>query len=210
MQRERWMRFSRFIAGVVGVPLRIASFGFLRMVSPARDIQGVEVTDFTANEENDKGNFSRIADAIGLIVEHHPRRWQRIKKDLRRVMITHVGGPEYMHLLRACVVNASHLAGQEPARIAMMLVHEATHARLRRLGFRYDNRVRRRIEQLCVKQEIAFAKRLPNSGLYVEWARKKLEREWWTDQKIETRRESELQALGCPAWLVRLRRRVVK
>src|SRR2546427_9194317 len=42
------------------------------------------------------------------------------------------------------------------ARLASTLVHEATHARLDRLGFRYAAERRARIEGICFRREIAF------------------------------------------------------
>ena len=49
-----------------------------------------------------------------------------------------------------------------PELLAAVIVHEATHARLWRRGIRYEEAQRPRIEEICVRREIAFAAKLPN------------------------------------------------
>ncbi len=53
-------------------------------------------------------------------------------------------------------------ANTSVAQVACAIVHEATHARLTRLGFRYEEPKRLRIEHICFGAERTFARRLPN------------------------------------------------
>jgi hypothetical protein len=56
--------------------------------------------------------------------------------------------------------------------IASAIIHETTHARIERHGISYKEELRSRIEAVCVRRELAFAARLPDSGLSQELARK--------------------------------------
>ncbi len=88
--------------------------------------------------------------------------------------------------------------------LAMMIVHEATHARLWRIGCRYDEPNRERVERICVDAEIAFAAKVPGSEEAVARSRQLLETQWWTHAEHVNRSRRELRALGCPEWLIRL------
>ena len=50
----------------------------------------------------------------------------------------------------------------EPELIASVIVHEATHARLRRHGIGYEEPIRARVEAACIRRQIAFTRRLPH------------------------------------------------
>ncbi len=51
-----------------------------------------------------------------------------------------------------------------PERLASVIVHELTHARLGRAGFEYGNMTRVRLERVCVLAERNFIARLPPSA----------------------------------------------
>jgi hypothetical protein len=65
--------------------------------------------------------------------------------------------------VKLIIVDARFLCDPEttPANIAATLVHEATHARLDRIGYAPEKRAR--VEGLCFRRERAFARRLPDS-----------------------------------------------
>jgi len=54
------------------------------------------------------------------------------------------------------------------AQIASAIVHEATHARLMRLGLGYEEPKRLRIERICFDSERAFVRRLPDGDKLLE------------------------------------------
>lgn len=95
--------------------------------------------------------------------------------------------------------------------IASAIVHEATHARLWRYGFRYPEEMRSRIEAVCFRRERAFATKLPNGEKIQDLAARSLAayagQEHWTDEVRRQRQEEgvirALEYLGVPKWLMR-------
>jgi hypothetical protein len=85
-----------------------------------------------------------------------------------------------------------------PTQLAMTLVHEGTHARLLRAGFPYRERLRRRVERLCVLAEIIFASRLPDAEAEVQEAEKRLDLsdEYWSDLAQDRRAHNLLWQRG--------------
>jgi hypothetical protein len=93
--------------------------------------------------------------------------------------------------------------------IASTIVHEATHARLWRCGFRYSEETRLRVEAVCMRRERAFANRLPNGEEIRVGADRRLTayagQDYWTDEAFRRRYEEgafeALEYLGVPKWL---------
>jgi hypothetical protein len=87
------------------------------------------------------------------------------------------------------------------------LVHEATHARLDRLGFGYEEPKRLQVERICFKTQRAFARRLPQGQELVREAEEMMTfygAEYFSDAGRRARVLQELRDLGCPAWMARL------
>lgn len=130
---------------------------------------------------NDDSNaaLSRMEQALGLIKEFDFLRYNQIVRDLDRVWVRHLPSniAHFDYSLRACVLDARFVLAEttEPEIIAAVIVHEATHARLWRCGIGYDEALRARVEAICVRREIAFAKRLPNGQHVREWAQSTLD-----------------------------------
>ena len=101
-----------------------------------------------------------------------------------------------------------------PEQVALTLVHEGTHARLLRAGFKYDETVRARIEHVCILTEILVARRLPASDELVAAASRRLARptEFWSNAAFRARDLEQLAQLGPAArsagriagWVARL------
>jgi hypothetical protein len=86
----------------------------------------------------------------------------------------------------------------ETAHIAAAIVHEATHARLWRCGFGYEEDVRQRVEAVCVRREMAFANKLPEGEPIRAWAADALalSPSYWTSVAAQERHyEGSLQTL---------------
>jgi hypothetical protein len=77
----------------------------------------------------------------------------------------------YLAGLQTCLLGVTYVRRVAPLELAMMMVHEATHARLSQHGLAYVGECRQRIERLCVAAEIAFAENVPESDALVEKAR---------------------------------------
>ena len=86
-----------------------------------------------------------------------------------------------------------------------MIVHEATHARLRRFG--YPESQRQRIEKICMRRELAFTKLLPTGGSLSKWVSHQLENslDYSTISLEQLRRSGEIEMaeeFGIPIWIV--------
>lgn len=145
---------------------------------------------------SDEGSSSRLATvirALHLIENLLPYRWWFIQRRLRRVLIVEGGGQLYSFDLNACVLDVKFVTKTREARIAAMVVHEATHARLSWWGVGYDRASRQRIEEFCARVEAdaltAFG--LPRMASDVAL---RVASPWWTDEQLLLRRASQREA----------------
>ncbi|UDL88219.1 hypothetical protein LGH82_24120 [Mesorhizobium sp. PAMC28654] len=116
----------------------------------------------------DNSEIDKVAEALSLIRQHDPIRYRRLTQDLKRIWVTILPG------YRGCFIRASWTCELEerfvrdenttPDLVASVIVHEATHARLERVGISYEESARARIEQVCIRQQLVFAARLPQAG----------------------------------------------
>jgi len=169
-------------------------------------------------EDEPEPILRRIEDALSLIKHHDRVRYDRLIRDLRRVWVVTLPWElgNFTHSIHACEIDTRYClaATTTPELIATVIVHEATHARLRRCGFGYEEEQRPRIEQICLRREIAFATRLPNGDAVRDQAERTLTLcatgEYWTDRALHERRIEggleTLRYLGVPAWLLPLLR----
>jgi len=127
---------------------------------------------------------------------------------VKRLLFADVSGGRYLAGLRTCLIGVGYARRVGSLDLALMIVHEATHARLSRAGFRYLGECRERIERICVAAEIAFAQRVPGSEAAVEKARALLESEWWNPQNSAEDTIAELRKRGVPAWVATILRRL--
>jgi len=159
--------------------------------------------------------LQRVDDALRLIKQHAPLHYSRVIHDLQRVLIDVVPGAigSYQPSLNACVLDERFVLSETTALedIASTIVHEATHARLQHRGIGYDEAIRARVEAICMRREMNFLSKLPNSqSLLAEMARKMEwyagNQEWFSDanQKQHHREGSvrTLRYLGAPEWLI--------
>lgn len=90
-------------------------------------------------------------------------------------------------------------------RVAGVIVHEATHARIGRCGIPYSKALRGRIEVVCHREEIAFARRLPDGALIRHQAEQAIARPYDPTDMAFQRAENAstleaLRYLGAPPW----------
>ena len=174
-----------------------------------RNLQGFDVGISPAvDSQKEQLAFENIDAALTLIQLHDPRRFQRIRTDVQRI---HAFGTQAQYLgrwvdaLRTCQLATDWIVRPDtrPADIASTIVHEATHARLSR--FTYDEPKRQRIEQICHKQEEAFALRLPDAMELVEQARRAQQRapEFYSNTSLKRQSIDALRSLGVPTWVIR-------
>jgi hypothetical protein len=171
---------------------------------PHRTTHGLRLAAFS-DEEDGEVLLDKITEALELIAVHDPSRFARIRRQLRAVFVVPAGGEIYDHGLAGYMATASLLRERPTAHVALAIVHEAAHARLRANGIRSTPANLDRIERLCIAQEVAFAQRLPDAEALVTFARGKLGRPWWAPEEGRRRTDEMAESLGVPAWLLKLR-----
>ena len=137
--------------------------------------------------------LQRIEAALQLIERFAPLHYGRVKNSLSRIWVTLVphGAGCYLHSLNACLLDERVVASETTTLewIASAIVHEATHARLEKRGIRYDESVRHRIERVCARRELDFARHLSGVDALLEEINRRLDRcrdgnEHYSDQNM--------------------------
>jgi hypothetical protein len=158
----------------------------------------------------------RIEEALSLIKRYDRVRYDRLIRDLRRiwVLVLPTGLANFTHKIDACEIDTRFFLAETttPELIAAVIVHEATHARLRHCGIGYEEAQRPRIEEICLRREIAFAETLPNGEAARDMAERTLALcatgEYWTSAAFRERYieggVEALRYLGAPGWLARV------
>jgi hypothetical protein len=180
-------------------------------LSKAEQFDGLWIGAF---DDRPEPFLHRVREALQLIKTYDPLRYARITRDLKRLWVC--GGLAtiacFNYRLDACQFDDRFVLAETttPELLASVIVHEATHARLWNWGVRYDEPLRSRVEAICIRRQLAFAKRLPDGQQSREWAEQILTSAdpmtlsnagFWKrdyDWRIE-----ELHRLGVPDWAVR-------
>lgn len=161
--------------------------------------------------DNPETVLHRLREALRLIEVHDPTRYSRLRRDLKRVWVLRLPSlGSYNSRLDACELNEDFVLAETPELLASVIVHEATHARLRSYGIGYGERTRPRIEAICIRRELAFAAKIPNGQRSREWAEQRLascsaanlsdaaratrDYDWYVE---------EFRRLGVPHWVVK-------
>ncbi len=145
---------------VIATPLSTVGVGLTRMLCSFRLAHGISV-GIPRDEGQADERFAKVERALTLIGDLAPRRLERVRSDLSEILV----GPGRRASLwvrsRTCVLPDSQVDRRSVSHVALMIVHEAAHARLARAGVRDRLERRHRVEILCVGEEIEFASRLP-------------------------------------------------
>lgn len=158
--------------------------------------------------------FRRVEEALGLIKTYDRVRYDRLIRDLKRIWVVPLVGAlgTFTPAIASCKLDPRFVLAEPPEMIAAVIVHEATHARLRRWGIGYHQEEERaRVEAVCVRRELAFAAKLPNGERVREQAVQALEwcanPEFWSNASFRERYRSAaaqtLSYVGFPHWLAR-------
>lgn len=174
-----------------------------------RVIEGCDVR-VAHSAENAGDVFKKVGDALSLIARHRPRLAARLRRDVKHLLFADVSGGRYLAGLQVCLIAVGYARRVPPLELAMMIVHEATHARLSRAGFRYVGECRERLERICVRAEVAFAQCVPGSRAAVEKAQAMEQSQWWDPEKSAEATLAELRRRGVPAWVMAVLRRLVR
>jgi hypothetical protein len=182
-------------------------------LSTSRDFDGLWVG---TREAEPHPALRRVEDALRLIKDHDTLHYSRVIRNLERVWV-HLHPSALAHYnssLNACVFDERFVLAEATTlqKIASTIVHEATHARLDGWGIDYDETVRYRIEAICLRRELNFLTKLPNSEHLQEEIAHTLE--WYATKQdyFSDRNHRELddqgapdtlRYLGAPNWIIR-------
>lgn len=133
----------------------------------------IVMTDSSSADEY----VDKFADAVKLIQSRDQSRYKLITRHIRMIVVTDQPSPldaEYHQFARAVVVRGDVLRKLDTPSIAAMLVHEATHGRLGSLGIRHTAGAQRRIERLCLRNEIWFLEKIPGAESLTQAKRERM------------------------------------
>lgn len=184
-------------------------------LSKSRVIDGLWIG--SAQSDDPERALQRVEAALRLIEQSAPLHYRRIKTSLSRISVQLVplGAGCYLHSLNACLLDERVVARETTTVewIASAIVHEATHARLENWGIRYDEAVRLRIERICVRRELDFARHLSGVDALQEEISQRLDwcrddSTFYTDQNMQEEMNQgiaeTLRHLGTPEWAIAL------
>jgi hypothetical protein len=192
-------------------PARIDRIGLWLSIS--REIDGLWVGTM---ESKPLPALCRVEEALQLIKRHDMFSYSRVTRDLDRIWVKPIpsGQAHYERSSNACVIDKRYILQETMsiARIASTIIHEATHARLDKWGVEYVEERRARIEEICLRRELNFLAKLPDSRSLQEevvtasdWVT--TNQDYFSDKSFRERREEgeidTLRYLKMPDWSVR-------
>ena len=133
------------------------------------DCDGIPVAVYDAPQAT--ALRARVAAGLALVQELDPRRYRLVRSRLRGLLVLRVGNDAFVPGAGVCVLRQQTLESYSEAVTAAAIVHEATHARLAATSALCSNK---RIESLCIREQIDFCRRLPlerypNSAAYIRY-----------------------------------------
>jgi hypothetical protein len=130
-----------------------------------RVIHGFPVTVFNTRTDVDTAQvFDRLDQALELISRYHPRLYRRLRHDVAALTVRRYPcRGAFFATTRTCLIELTFTVNPQftVAEIASCIVHEGTHARIRRPGSQLPVQASGREERVCRRTELEFAKALP-------------------------------------------------
>lgn len=136
--------------------------------------------------------IQKVTDALNMLRRISPRRAASIQGRASRIFVFPTTGTdgEYWRKPRAVVLNRSFVERASPEELLLVIVHEATHARLMDRGIPYSASIRHRVEQACIREEIRTASLLGSAEAWVARVRNKnATPDFWSDEAARKRKE---------------------
>lgn len=113
------------------------------------------------------GSLDLLKAAVTLIADHDPVSLAHIPTYLPggiAAEATSYADAWYNRTTQTCFIGARTLADADMYDIASCILHEMCHARLMARGIGYPEGLRVRVEEVCIRRELAFAHRLAAHG----------------------------------------------
>jgi len=175
----------------------------LLALSPSRKVRGVRVRIYDLRLDADDA-FSRMDDALSSLDDAASRRFRWIRSNVNYIAVV-PGFNSSIDNFSGLTLGASSLMRRSAEEVAGILVHEATHLRIKKAGIAYLGPWRERIERICARQEIELLEE--TSGEYsrarIAEIEKSFEEPWWTDDRITENTRRMIDDLALPPWLRR-------
>lgn len=181
----------------------------LMRIADTRQIDGLWVGAIGDKDEADV--IAKVEEALALIKLYDPVRYRRVQRHLKRIFICLLFGPQgsFVPDGKRCDLDIRYVRKAAPEFIASTIVHEATHAHpcMIKIGYRED--IRHRVEAVCMRQQLAFAGKLPDGQAVRADVEARLEyygdpSVWSKDAMWQRRLDAEqatLKAAGIPDWI---------
>lgn len=170
---------------------------------------GVKVRTWLSGEEAAAAS-ANVEAALSLIHSTAPKSHANLRSDFRGILLWDLQGPhgQWRNDVKICMLDETYVQQTDVERLAMTIVHEATHAKLFRNGVGYPEALRQRIEGVCFRASAAFARRLAKSSELQAEVSRSVHRseEYWSDGQFTARKLSRMEKLGAPRWLMRFLR----
>lgn len=184
--------------------------------SARHDLHGLTVVMHRAGRDHMDACVAKVRVALDLLDEYDPEKLEEMRARFDYVLIwpyLAASNGAYLHSERACELNCEYVEKEStaPARVAMTLVHEVTHARQFARHNPKRPMSRPQAEWLCIGAEIAFAGKVPGTEHLIAAARRRMERrpEFYSRRADAERALAELRKGGvAPRWLLRLMKRM--
>jgi hypothetical protein len=196
------VRDSRLLE-IITRPFRWAGVQFAVHVAAKRQLRGVELRDWSMEEDVPQLSLA-LERSLNLIETVDPRRFAELRRHVERIVIARGDVAYYSPDVRGCVIGSDYIRSISPAQLALVLVHEAAHARLRKRGLLPRPEQRQAIELLCFQAETEFAEHLPDRTTLIEWVQQKSTLGDWTGTTQLDRIGQASRRYGVPKWLIRL------
>jgi hypothetical protein len=203
--RPRWWELPRRLTAWVGE--------YLFASGPTTVIAGLAVNYDEVLEGSRPAVLAKLAAALSLIERYDPRRLRRLVEHGVRIYLGAFArrGNMYSQELNMIRLGSDIMDGS-PTSVALVIIHEAAHARIEGLVHQTRRNIAR-AERRCVEEQIAFSRRMPSTDTQ-EWEhweaamRARLAKPWWTPR---ARLRSIAEAMiddGADTWFWRLVKRL--
>lgn len=173
--------------------LKSAIEGIVIALSHHRRVNGLWIG--VSGAKQDFHLLDRVEEAIALVCERDRIAYRRIYKNLDRIWVLPLAGARgsFSASAGACKLDSQYVGTNPPELIASTIIHEATHAHpcLRKFG--NSDAIRRRVEGVCIRRQLAFAQRLSDGTRVREQAERLLQlpSAFWSE---ESRHKAQVEA----------------
>jgi hypothetical protein len=156
---RRWLRLYWDLRGWIFAPIPFVLDTLLIALCRSRTLHGIRVS--VLDRRKAEHSWRQVDEALEIVGRFDARRLRSLRSDLARIVVAPTKRTYFSPYTRTCFLDVRTVDDYGNTDIAVDLVHEAIHGRLRRRGLTaYGADLSERVEQLCIDEQIAFTKRL--------------------------------------------------